>query len=68
MSLGILSFDMAITKVKRGSLIYTDKFRSYNGLILYGFRHMRIDHGKRFVNGKVYINGIEDSGHSQKND
>jgi transposase len=20
---------------------------------------MRIDHGKRFVNGKVYINGIE---------
>lgn len=51
--------DMAIKKVKRGSLIYTDKFRSYNGLISYGFRHMRIDHGKRFVNGKVYINGIE---------
>lgn len=50
---------MAIKKVKRGSLIYTDKFRSYNGLISYGFRHMRIDHGKRFVNGKVYINGIE---------
>ncbi len=49
---------MAIKKVKRGSLIYTDKFRSYNGLISYGFRHMRIDHGKRFVNGKVYINGI----------
>jgi transposase len=51
--------NMAIKKVKRGSLIYTDKFRSYNGLISYGFRHMRIDHGKRFVNGKVYINGIE---------
>lgn len=51
--------NMAISKVKRGSLIYTDKFRSYNGLISYGFRHMRIDHGKRFVNGKVYINGIE---------
>jgi len=50
---------MAIRKVKRGSLIYTDKFRSYNGLISYGFRHMRIDHGKRFVNGKVYINGLE---------
>jgi len=50
---------MATKKVKRGSLIYTDKFRSYNGLISYGFRHMRIDHGKRFVNGKVYINGIE---------
>ena len=50
---------MAIMKVKRGSLIYTDKFRSYNGLVSYGFRHMRFDHGKRFVNGKVYINGIE---------
>ena len=50
---------MAIKKVKRGSLVYTDKFRSYNGLISYGFRHLRIDHGKRFVNGKVYINGIE---------
>ena len=50
---------MAIKKVKRGSLIYTDKFRSYNGLISYGFRHMRIDHSKKFVNGKVYINGIE---------
>jgi transposase len=50
---------MAIKKVKRGSLIYTDKFRSYNGLISYGFRHMRIDQGKRFVNGKVYINGSE---------
>lgn len=50
---------MAIKKVKRGSLIYTDKFRSYNGLISYGFRHMRIDHSKKFVNGKVYSNGIE---------
>ena len=44
--------DMAITKVKRGSLIYTHKFRSYNGLISYGFRHMRIDYGKRSVNGR----------------
>jgi len=51
--------EMAIKKVKRGSLIYTDKFRSYYGLISYGFRHRRIDHGVRFVNGKVYINGIE---------
>ncbi len=51
--------ELAIQKVKRGSLIYTDKFRSYNGLISYGFRHRRIDHGVRFVNGKVYINGIE---------
>ena len=48
-----------IRKVKRGSLIYTDKFKSYDGLVMYGFRHERIDHSKRFANGKVYINGIE---------
>ncbi len=48
-----------IKKVKRGSLIYTDKFKSYDGLVVYGFRHERIDHSKRFANGKVYINGIE---------
>lgn len=48
-----------IKKVKRGSLIYTDRYRSYDGLVMYGFRHERIDHGKRFANGKVYINGIE---------
>jgi transposase len=51
--------ELAIKKVKRGSLIYTDRFRSYNGLVSYGFKHRRIDHCKRFANGKVYINGIE---------
>ncbi len=48
-----------IKKVKRGSLIYTDKFRGYDGLVMYGFKHERIDHSKRFANGNVYINGIE---------
>jgi len=48
-----------IRKVKRGSLIYTDKFKSCDGLVMYGFGHKRIDHSKRFANGKVYINGIE---------
>ena len=48
-----------IKKVKRGSLIYTDQYRGYDGLVMYGLRHERIDHSKRFKNGKVYINGIE---------
>ena len=43
--------ELAIKKVKRGSLIYTDRFRSYNGLVSYGFKHRRIDHGKKFANG-----------------
>ncbi len=51
--------ESAIKKVKRGSLIHTDKFQSYNGLVSYGFKHRRIDHGKKFANGKEYINGIE---------
>jgi transposase len=48
-----------IKKVKRGSLIYTDKFKSYDGLVMYGFKHERIDKSVKFANGKVYINGIE---------
>jgi transposase len=51
--------ELAIKKVRRVSLIYTDRFRRYNGLVSYGFKHRRIDHGKRFANGKVYFNGIE---------
>jgi len=37
--------EFAIKKVKRGSLIYTDRFRSYNGLVSFGFKHRRIDPG-----------------------
>ena len=48
-----------VAKVKRGSLIYTDQFKGYDGLVSYGFRHERIDKSMRFANGRVYINGIE---------
>jgi len=48
-----------IKKVRRGSLIYTDKFKSYDSLVMYGFKHERIDKSVKFANGKVYINGIE---------
>ncbi len=30
-----------IKKVKGRSSIYADKFRSYDGLVMYGFRHKR---------------------------
>jgi transposase len=48
-----------IKTVRRGSIVYTDKFKSYNSLMFCGYRHLRIDHGKRFSRGKVYINGLE---------
>jgi transposase len=50
---------MTVKTVRRGSIVYTDKFRSYDALMFCGYRHLRIDHGKRFATGKVYINGLE---------
>ena len=48
-----------IKKVRRGSLIYTDKFKGYDSLVMYGFKYERIDKSVKFSNGKVYINGTK---------
>jgi len=45
-------------KTKKGSVYYTDTFRSYNSLIIYG-KHERIDHSKTLVEYNKHINGIE---------
>lgn len=50
---------MTIKTVRRGSIVYTDKFRSYDALMFCGYRHLRVDHGKKFASGKMYINGLE---------
>jgi transposase len=50
---------MTVKTVRRGSIVYTDKFRSYNALMFCGYRHLRVDHKRRFSTGKVYINGLE---------
>jgi len=48
------------TKVVPESIIYTDSFRSYDGLVLDGFKHYRINHQKAFaVSKRNHINGIE---------
>jgi transposase len=46
-------------KRKGGRVKGANKFKSYDGLVMYGFKHERIDKSVRFTNGKVYINGIE---------
>ena len=46
--MGDTSLNLILKKVKLGSLVYTDKFRSYDGLVSYGFKHERIDHGLKF--------------------
>lgn len=51
--------NMTIKTVRRGSIVYTDKFKSYDALMFCGYRHLRIDHKKRFSSGRVYINGLE---------
>lgn len=51
--------EMTLRMVRRGSIIYPDKFHIYDVLMCCGYRHLRVDHGKRFSSGKVYINGLE---------
>jgi len=50
---------LTVQKVRRGSIVYTDCFRSYDALMFCGYRHLKVDHGKYFSSGRVYINGLE---------
>jgi len=47
------------THVTQGSTIYTDKWRSYQGIRRHGYGHRSLDHQKRFVRGKTHTQGIE---------
>jgi len=47
-------------QVLEGSTVNSDGWKSYDGLILNGFKHHRVYHSKdEFVRGKSHINGIE---------
>ena len=48
-------------RVTLDSVIYSDGWRGYNGLVDVGYgRHRRVNHGQdEFVRGKTHINGIE---------
>ena len=48
-------------KVSLDSVIYSDGWRGYNGLVDVGYgKHLRVDHGKdEFATDKAHINGIE---------
>ena len=48
-------------KVELESIIYSDRWRGYNGLVDVGYgRHLRVDHGRdEFAKGRTHINGIE---------
>jgi len=47
-------------KILEKSTIYTDGWKSYDGLVLNGYKHYRIHHHENeFVRGKNHVNGIE---------
>lgn len=47
-------------KILEGSTVYSDGWKSYDGLIINGYDHYRVYHSKdEFVRGKAHVNGIE---------
>lgn len=46
--------------VQSGSDIYTDGWRSYDALAVYGYNHKSVKHNENeFVRGDAHVNGIE---------
>jgi len=47
--------------VAKNSTVYTDKWRAYDGLVLDGYKHYRINHAQQQYSNKrgTHINGIE---------
>ena len=47
-------------KILENTTIYTDGWKSYDGLVLNGYKHYRIYHSENeFARGKNHVNGIE---------
>jgi transposase-like protein len=47
-------------KILEGSIIHTDGWKAYDGLVLNGYDHYRVYHSSNeFVRGKSHVNGIE---------
>ena len=48
-------------KADIASIIHTDRWRGYDGLVEVGFdKHLRVNHGRNeFARGSVHVNGIE---------
>lgn len=40
--------DLTVSRVKRGSIVYNDRFRAYDALMFCGYRHLQVDHAVRF--------------------
>jgi transposase len=48
------------TLVRKKTTVYTDRWKSYDGLVLDGYKHQRINHSKQYSDRQgTHINGIE---------
>ena len=47
-------------QIQKGTVIYTDGWKAYDGLIFNGYKHYRVHHhDNEFARGKNHVNGIE---------
>ena len=51
--------NLTVRKVRRGSIVYTDRYKVYDALMFCGYRHLAVNHQTHFAKGRVYINGLE---------
>jgi transposase len=51
--------NLTIEKARWGSIVYTNKFKGYNGLVFCGYKHLAPDHEIRFSGEDVDNNGLE---------
>lgn len=51
--------NLTVRKVRRGSIVYTDRYGAYDALMFCGYRHLSVNHQTHFAKGRVYINGLE---------
>ena len=51
---------LTIEKVRWGSIVYTNKFKGYNGLLFCGYNDLGVDDDLGFTKGDVSINGRHD--------
>ena len=42
-------FTYTVKMVRRGSLVYTDQYKGYDSLRFCGYRHLQVNHSKRFA-------------------
>jgi transposase len=51
--------NLTVKTVRRGSIVYTDKWGSYDALMFCGYKHFTVDYGRRFSRSDVHINGVD---------